>query len=76
MRNKYRRVVALFLTITLCLSATISALAAEENVITIASVEELLDLSDRCALEDRRSHGRLVPRQCGLSSHSHLCGNL
>ena len=66
MRNKYRRVVALLLTIALCLSVTVSALAAEENVITIASVEELLDLSDRCAL-DAWSRGKTVVLTADLS---------
>ena len=66
MRNKRRRIPALILAAALLLPAAIPSIAAEENVITISSVDDLLDLSEHCAL-DAWSRGKTVVLAADLS---------
>lgn len=64
MRN--RRILSLILTAVLMFTAAVPALAAEENVITISSAEDLLELSNLCAL-DAWSKGKTVVLAADLS---------
>lgn len=65
MRNKLR-FPALIMTAVLCFAFAAPAFAAEENVITISSVDGLLSLSDNCAL-DAWSRGKTVVLAADLS---------